>query len=92
MHQLNYYLSVIIIWVSQLLPGITSPHTGDVLRGLVVIYGKTQVVGFASYELEYSYTNDPTGTWFLITQTQEPVQNGVLANWNTSEGVDVSMG
>jgi hypothetical protein len=49
----------------------------------VTITGSSNVAGFASAEVSFAYANDPTGTWFLITSSGQPVAQGTLAVWDT---------
>jgi hypothetical protein len=63
---------------------IQSPHPGEAIQGLVQISGTTIIDGFSSFELSFSFENDSTNTWFLINRSQEPVDNDVLGEWDTS--------
>lgn len=74
----------------QATPIITAPHPGDALQGVITITGTSQVDGFASAEIAFSYSGDPTGTWFRIATASQSVQDGTLAVWDTtsiSDGV-----
>jgi hypothetical protein len=69
---------------------ISSPVSGQALQGTISIEGNTMIEGFQDAELSFSYFNNPTNTWFLISQSTEPVANGLLAQWDTttlSDGV-----
>ncbi|MFZ5878940.1 MAG: hypothetical protein ACOY0R_06205 [Chloroflexota bacterium] len=66
-------------------PVISAPLAGDTLSGQVVILGTADAPSFASAELAFSYTSDPTGTWFLIQSLSQPVQNAALAAWDTTQ-------
>ena len=63
---------------------ITAPASGDVLQGLVDITGTSAVDGFFASELSFAYVSDPTSTWFLIYNTDQPVTDGLLAAWDTN--------
>ena len=63
---------------------ITSPVPGAALQGTVDITGSTPVEGFQFFEVTFGYANDPTGTWFFLTQSDRPVANGLLAQWDTT--------
>ena len=63
---------------------ITSHSAGDALQGIVTIVGSTAVDGFQSWELAFGYASDTTGTWFLIFESEEPISNGSLTQWDTS--------
>jgi hypothetical protein len=64
-------------------PGITSPTAGEALRGQVNIQGTTAVDRFESYEVTYSYGDSNASNWFLIVKSSSPVENGILASWDT---------
>lgn len=64
-------------------PSISSPLPGEVLRGRVAIVGTSNVPGFMSSEVAFSYSGDLTGTWFLIQASAFPATNDVLADWDT---------
>jgi hypothetical protein len=59
------------------------PLEEDIVQGVVNITGKTAVTGFSRYEVEFSYEQNPTGTWFLLARSDQPVRNGQLAVWDT---------
>jgi hypothetical protein len=63
---------------------ITSPAFGAALRGEVTINGTTDVPGFASSQLEFSYASNPTDTWFALRTSTQPAANAPLAVWNTT--------
>jgi hypothetical protein len=71
-------------------PSLTSPSEGQALQGAVTITGTTAVDGYASSELSFAYSGDPTGTWFLIstTITNAPVFDDTLATWDTTTITD----
>jgi hypothetical protein len=63
---------------------ILSPVAGQAVQGRVSVIVFTAVQGFQSEELSFGYTEDTTGTWFLIVQSSEPIVNGELGVWDTS--------
>jgi hypothetical protein len=65
-------------------PEIVSPESGQVLQGAVSISGSTLVSGFQFSEIAFSYDADVSGTWFLITKGNEPVERGELTVWDTT--------
>ena len=69
-------------------PAITWPTGGEALQGVVAVEGQTAVDGFQFAEVSFAYRSDPTNTWFLIQQSGAPVENGLLANWDTSTITD----
>jgi hypothetical protein len=74
--------------LAQLRPAIVSPRPGDALQGKIVIAGTSDAIGFLSSELAFAYPTDPTGTWFLIAQSRVAVQDGSLAEWDTTAITD----
>ena len=67
---------------------IHSPVTGQAVQGSVSIEGSSTASGFVSAELSFAYTGDSTGIWFLIAEASQPVQDGVLAQWDTGAITD----
>ncbi len=65
-------------------PFIGAPRPGDVLQGVVTVTGSSDVNGFASAEVAFTYADDPTGTWFLVAANSRPVFNDTLATWDTT--------
>jgi hypothetical protein len=71
-------------------PAIQFPLPGQALQGTVSISGTTAIADFQSAEIDFAYADNPLNTWFLIAQSQAPVDNGELAQWDTttiSDGV-----
>jgi hypothetical protein len=64
--------------------GILSPSTGQVVQGKVPVVAFTAVRGFQSAELYFGYTDDQTGTWFLIAQSTEPAIGVEIGTWDTN--------
>ena len=67
---------------------IYSPGMGQVLQGTISITGHTSVAGFMYTELSFGYFNDQTDTWFLIYESDEPISDGELTQWDTSTITD----
>src|SRR5512143_3282507 len=65
-------------------PVITSPAEGEILKGLVMVNGVTDIPNFASAELDFAYDPDPTGSWFTLQTSSLPVTGGVIAIWDTT--------
>ncbi|MBN2550552.1 MAG: hypothetical protein JXB15_15415 [Anaerolineales bacterium] len=88
-----FFLLWIAIWEGCFQPApstpsasaaITSPVGGQALQGVVSIQGNTAVDGFLAAEITFSYFNNPAQTWFIIQQSDTPVMNGPLAQWDTT--------
>lgn len=84
MRLLTAALLLLTFGLAQFRPEIVSPRPGEALQGRVTITGSSDTIGFASYELAFAYPADSTGTWFLIAQSNQPVQDGTLGEWDTS--------
>ena len=67
---------------------ILSPEAGEVLQGNVAIVVLSDVPGFQSAELTFAYAGDPTGTWFLLTESDLPFKGTAMATWDTSTITD----
>jgi hypothetical protein len=63
---------------------ITSPQPGDVLRGKVEIVGNTDVPGFSSAELAFSYASNPADSWYTIQTFSQPLTNATITTWDTT--------
>jgi len=63
---------------------ITSPVDGGIMAGQVTITGTTDILGFVSSQLDFSYASDETGTWFTIGTSSQPEIDSPLAIWDTS--------
>ena len=63
---------------------IISPATGDIISGQVTITGTTDVLGFASSQLDFSYASDLTNTWFALQASSQPQIDAPLAVWDTA--------
>lgn len=61
-----------------------APQTGQILEGPVPIVGTAAHPDFESYQLEFAYDPNPTGTWFPLTDPiRQVVQDSRLALWQT---------
>jgi hypothetical protein len=71
-------------------PGISVdlPRPGEALQGVVTITGSSDAPGMVSMEVSFAYHDDPTQTWFLIAESQQPVTSGTLATWDTTTITD----
>ena len=67
---------------------ISSQIDGQAIRGIVLITGNTLVEGLIFWELNYGFENDATGTWFLISESGQPIEDDLLAEWDTTQITD----
>jgi len=75
------------LWQSPLSttqPRIDTPEQGATLQGNVAITGNTDIDGFKSSEVDFSFDNDSEANWFTISSSGQPVHNGTLTNWDTT--------
>jgi hypothetical protein len=63
---------------------ISSPSPGEIVLGQVAIKGTTNIPSFSSAELDFGYPSDPTNTWFLIKNLTDPIDDNILATWDTT--------
>ena len=75
-------------WGTPLKVEILSPSEGEALQGVIPVIGSTNVEGLESWELSFSYINDPRETWFLIDESDEAFSNEILAQWDTTAITD----
>lgn len=62
---------------------ILMPLAGQAVQGRVPVLVYTAIQGFQSAELYFGYTDDQTGTWFLIAQNEEPLTGTEMTAWDT---------
>jgi hypothetical protein len=67
---------------------IDAPTAGQVIQGNYLILGNTNSDRFQNYEVNFAYKDDPTHTWFLVQEGSSPIQDGVLAVWDTTTITD----
>lgn len=67
---------------------IQSPSPGDAIQGVITIMGSIFAEDFQHGELSFSYVQNPTSTWFLIKTLEEPENNGIIAEWDTTTITD----
>lgn len=85
--KISYLISwVLLVLAAQDSPpiAITSPALGEAIRGEVTITGTTDVLGFTSSQLDFSYASNPTDTWFALQTSTQPVADSSLAVWDTT--------
>jgi hypothetical protein len=67
---------------------LISPGEGSAVQGLVEILGTTDTDDFVDYEISFSIMTEDSPTWFPIFYSQVAVDEGALAEWNTSTLTD----
>jgi hypothetical protein len=67
---------------------ITSPASGEVLRGEITIIGSTDVPNFASATLDFKYASDDGEGWFPLAALSQPALDSPLYLWNTASITD----
>ena len=84
--KLRYLLSFVLLLIAaQTIPSvaITSPVSGDVLRGMVTITGRADDPNFLSAQLDFGYASNSADNWFTIQTFSQPVLDSALATWDT---------
>jgi hypothetical protein len=78
------------VWLVQstVEPEISSPQHGEVLQGQVTISGSSRVPSFQSAEITFSHDGDSQVSWFLLYESQEPIERGEFITWDTTTITD----
>jgi hypothetical protein len=63
---------------------ILAPQPGQAVQGTLRIVAEIIVPGYRTAEISFAYENDPTQTWFLISEIPQPVSGDYLADWDTT--------
>ncbi len=98
------FLSVVFLWMSSIswtVAGplaqegrgkclISSPATGSTVRGQVAIVGSAVHPDFTWYQVGYAPDPNPDGKWTFFHSSEQAVENGRLAVWNTGSIPDGS--
>jgi len=94
-HRIEKTILLTFLWLSPWTPAkyidnpiIESPKSGEVVQGIITITGSTDIIGFQSYELFFAYAIDDTDTWFLLSQSKQTVNGGILGTWDTTTITD----
>ena len=78
-------LTLLLLAAQDVLPiAISSPVSGDVIHGEVMVIGTTDMLGFVSAQLDFSYASNPTDTWFALQSSTQPATDSALATWDTA--------
>ncbi|MBL8098864.1 MAG: hypothetical protein JNK81_06755 [Anaerolineales bacterium] len=84
---LKSFLTFLIL-IQTTVVSITSPQTGDTLRGQIQILGSMDYPTFASAEIGFQFASDVADTWFLIQTFSQPTTDSALAVWDTTSLTD----
>ncbi len=63
---------------------ITTPVSNTTISGDIEIRGTASATNFSSYKIEYGMGESPI-SWVTIMTSYTPVDNGLLATWNTTD-------
>lgn len=96
--KIHWFVSLLLGWVLTA-PGVVeaqfafevridSPQTGEAVQVVIPVNGSAAVDGFISYQLAFSHRDDPTETWFVIKNSDDATNNGILGEWETSNITD----
>ena len=77
---------VLLLLAAQSTPpiAITSPAPDGIISGEVTITGTTDIQGFASSQLDFTYASSQADTWFALQASSQPVTDSPLAVWDTT--------
>ena len=64
---------------------ITDPQPNSEIIGTVEIRGSVSAPNFSGYQVEFGVGQNPGGWGMVQERRAEPVENGLLASWDTSE-------
>ncbi|MCP5095053.1 MAG: hypothetical protein GY943_05840 [Chloroflexi bacterium] len=73
-------------WAQQPINGITEPAVGDTISGVVTVRGTAVHPDYLRYELAFWQEANPDAGWVVFAEGDQPVQDGVLALWDTAVG------
>lgn len=79
---------ILFLFFQDATPAISSPQTGETLRGQVQIQGRMDSPNFASAELAFQYASGFADTWFPIQTFSQPPADSTLAIWDTTSITD----
>ena len=95
MNKLLFYLMLFfLLWLIQPAHaqqvGITTPITGDILEGVVLVRGTATDPNFAHYQLFLIGDGPLNKNPLLIASGEQPVINDILYVWDTTIGQEVN--
>ena len=63
---------------------ITSPRDGDIVEGIMPVYGTAQISDLDHYQVQYGIGDNPLG-WSEVLRQNMSVQDGLLGAWDTRD-------
>ena len=81
---------ILVLFAQSAGTSISSPQTGQILRGKVAVTGNLDVPNFSSADLEFGYAipeggaSNPAGNWFPIQVFSQPIKDATLTVWDTT--------
>ena len=64
---------------------ILDPSGGEAIQGVYVIRGSASHPSFLAYQLSFTYSENPSDTWFLLGERQDkPILESGLGLWDTT--------
>ncbi|MBL8063112.1 MAG: hypothetical protein JNK32_08850 [Anaerolineales bacterium] len=87
---LKFFLILALLFQDSTI-ALTSPTSGEILRGMVEIQGRMDAPNFTSAELAFTYStaaSDPAAAWFTLQTFSQPTAGPVLTAWDTTTVTD----
>ncbi len=57
---------------------------GQAVQGVLAVRVKSDVPAFRNAELSFTYQDDPRQTWFLVAESNRPLNGQSMAEWDTN--------
>ncbi len=97
LHQMKVAFSLFLFifgaWQSSLAVaqqnGISTPTSGEIISGVVTVTGTAVDPNYLRYELAFRNENNQAAGWIVFAEGNQPVNEGVLAIWDTTVGQNV---
>jgi hypothetical protein len=75
-----------IVFAQQSVSGITAPGSGEIVSGVVEVRGTAVHSDFLRFELSFWQEVNSGAEWIVFAEGDQPVQDGILALWDTTAG------
>jgi hypothetical protein len=76
------------VYAQDILVVIYAPLPGQAVQGQIPVDIGVAAPGYARVELQFTYFDSDTNTWFLIAETDQIPFDGVIAHWDTTSITD----